>query len=97
MEEMRQENARLKKALAEEELKKKKMKGTLDKFKEDQVIDRLSAIDAVKKTTSNSCNNDRGMQEKISHTVRIRVSHIASHIRASRIQKGPKEKSVLIR
>ena len=59
MEEMRQENARLKKALAEEELKKKKMKGTLDKYKEDQVIDRLSAIDAVKKTTSNSCNNDR--------------------------------------
>ena len=63
MEEMRQENARLKKALAEEELKKKKMKGTLDKYKEDQVIDRLSAIDAVKKTTSNSCNNDRGMQD----------------------------------
>ena len=31
MEEMKQENARLKKALAEEELKKKKMKGTLDK------------------------------------------------------------------
>ena len=51
MEEMKQENAGLKKALAEEELKKKKMKGTLDKVREGQVIDRLSAIDAVKKTT----------------------------------------------
>ena len=47
MEEMRQENVRLKKALAEEELKRKKMKGTLDKVREGQVIDRLSAIDAV--------------------------------------------------
>ena len=63
MEEMRRENIRLKKKIAEEELKKKKMKGTLDKVREDQVIDRLSAIDAVKKTTSKSYNNDRGMQD----------------------------------
>ena len=63
MEEMKQENAGLKKALAEEELKKKKMKGALEKYKEGEVIDRLNAIDAVKKTTSNSCKNDRGMQD----------------------------------
>ena len=42
MEEMKQENARLKKALAEEELKKKKMKGALEKYKEGEVIDRLN-------------------------------------------------------
>ena len=61
---MKKENISLKKKIAEEELKKKKMKGTLNKVRDDQVIDCHLATDAIKKTTSKSYNDDRGMQDK---------------------------------
>ena len=64
MEELKRENARLKKEAANEESKKKKKKGTIDKAREDQVIDRHLANDAKKKLISTSCYDSRGMQDK---------------------------------
>ena len=87
MEEMRRENIRLKKKIAEEELKKKKMKRTLDKYKEDQVIDRLSAIDAVKKTTSNSSNNDRGMQQRQKYLASARAMLSGKFLRVRKVSE----------
>ena len=61
---MKRGNTRLKKKIAEEEIKKKKMKGTLNKARDDQVIDHHLANDARKKMTSKSYNDSRGMQDK---------------------------------
>ena len=65
MEELRRENARLKKQAANEERKKKKDKGIIETAREDQVIDRHLANDAKKKLTSTSYYDSRGMQGNI--------------------------------
>ena len=65
MEELRKENARLRKEAANEENKKKKKRGTIEKARDDQVIDRHLVNDAKKKQTSTSCYDSRGMQDKI--------------------------------
>ena len=65
MEELKRENARLKKEAANEESKKKKKKGTIEKAREDQVIDRHLVNDAKKKLISTSCYDSRVMQDNI--------------------------------
>ena len=64
MEELKKENAMLKQEAAIEESKKKKKRGTREKVRDDQVIDRHLANDARKKLNSTSCHDSRGMQDK---------------------------------
>ena len=64
MEELKREIAELKQEAAIEESKKKKKRGTREKVREDQVIDRHLANDAKKKLNSISCHDSQGMQDK---------------------------------
>ena len=64
MEELKREIAELKHDAAIEESKKKKKRGTREKVREDQVIDRHLANDAKKKLNSISCHDSQGMQDK---------------------------------
>ena len=65
MEELRRENARLKKQAAIDERRKKKDRGIIEKARDIQVIDRHLTGDAEKKLTSTPYRDNRGMQGNI--------------------------------